>query len=275
MAKESLTITDNRTGKSYEIPIQNGAIRTADLRQIRTNEEDFGLMGYDPAFMNTASCASRITYIDGDKGILRYRGYPIEELAEGSTYLETAYLVLYGELPTKKELADWTHEITFHTILHENVKKFIDGFHHDAHPMGMLVSTVAALSTFYPEAKHIFDAESRRKQTHRLIGKMPTLAAFAYRHSRGLPYAYPDNDLSYAGNFLNMLFKMTEVKYQPIRFSSARWTFCSFSTPTTSRTAAPTRCAASAAPTSIPTPRSRPPPRRFTARSTAARMKKC
>ena len=215
MAKDSLTITDNRTGKSYELPIQNGAIRTADLRQIRTDEEDFGLMGYDPAFMNTASCASRITYIDGEKGILRYRGYPIEELAESATYLETAYLVLYGELPTKKQLEGWTHEVIFHTILHENVKKFIDGFHHDAHPMGMLVSTVAALSTFYPEAKHIFDAESRKKQTHRLIGKMPTLAAFAYRHSRGLPYAYPDNDLSYAGNFLNMLFKMTEVKYRP------------------------------------------------------------
>ncbi|OGQ82672.1 MAG: citrate (Si)-synthase [Deltaproteobacteria bacterium RIFCSPLOWO2_12_FULL_60_19] len=215
MAKDSLTITDNRTGKSYELPIQNGAIRTADLRQIRTDEEDFGLMGYDPAFMNTASCASRITYIDGEKGILRYRGYPIEELAESATYLETAYLVLYGELPTKKQLEGWTHEVIFHTILHENVKKFIDGFHHDAHPMGMLVSTVAALSTFYPEAKHIFDAESRKKQTHRLIGKMPTLAAFAYRHSRGLPYAYPDNDLSYTGNFLNMLFKMTEVTYKP------------------------------------------------------------
>jgi citrate synthase len=215
MAKDSLTITDNRTGKSYELPIQNGAIRTADLRQIGTGGDDFGLMGYDPAFMNTASCASRITYIDGDKGILRYRGYPIEELAESGTYLETAYLVLYGELPTKKQLEDWTHEVTFHTILHENIKKFIDGFHHDAHPMGMLVSTVAALSTFYPDAKHIFDAESRKKQTYRLIGKMPTLAAFAYRHSRGLPYAYPDNDLSYAGNFLNMLFKMTEVKYKP------------------------------------------------------------
>jgi citrate synthase len=215
MAKDSLTITDNRTGKSYELAIQNGAIRTADLRQIRTDPDDFGLMGYDPAFMNTASCASRITYIDGDKGILRYRGYPIEELAEGGAYLEAAYLVMHGELPAKKELEDWTHEITFHTILHENTKKFIDGFHHDAHPMGMLVSTVAALSTFYPDAKHIFDADSRRKQTYRLIGKMPTLAAFAYRHSRGLPYAYPDNDLSYAGNFLNMLFKMTEVKYKP------------------------------------------------------------
>ncbi len=215
MAKDSLTITDNRTGKSYELAIQNGTIRTADLRQIRTDPDDFGLMGYDPAFMNTASCASRITYIDGDKGILRYRGYPIEELAERGTYLETAYLVMHGELPGKKELEDWTHEITFHTILHENTKKFIDGFHHDAHPMGMLVSTVAALSTFYPDAKHIFDADSRKKQTYRLIGKMPTLAAFAYRHSRGLPYAYPDNDLSYAGNFLNMLFKMTEVKYRP------------------------------------------------------------
>ncbi len=215
MAKDSLTITDNRTGKSYELAIQNGAIRTADLRQIRTDPDDFGLMGYDPAFMNTASCASRITYIDGDKGILRYRGYPIEQLAESGAYLEAAYLVMHGELPGKKELEDWTHEITFHTILHENTKKFIDGFHHDAHPMGMLVSTVAALSTFYPDAKHIFDADSRRKQTYRLIGKMPTLAAFAYRHSRGLPYAYPDNDLSYAGNFLNMLFKMTEVKYKP------------------------------------------------------------
>jgi citrate synthase len=215
MAKDSLTITDNRTGKSYELAIQNGAIRTADLRQIRTDPDDFGLMGYDPAFMNTASCASRITYIDGDRGILRYRGYPIEELAERGTYLETAYLVMYGELPGKKQLDDWTHEITFHTILHENTKKFIDGFHHDAHPMGMLVSTVAALSTFYPDAKRIFDGDSRKKQTYRLIGKMPTLAAFAYRHSRGLPYAYPDNDLSYAGNFLNMLFKMTEVKYKP------------------------------------------------------------
>jgi citrate synthase len=215
MAKDSLTVTDNRTGKNYELAIQNGAIRTADLRQIRTDPDDFGLMGYDPAFMNTASCASRITYIDGDRGILRYRGYPIEQLAESGAYLEAAYLVMHGELPAKKELEDWTHEITFHTILHENTKKFIDGFHHDAHPMGMLVSTVAALSTFYPDAKHIFDADSRKKQTYRLIGKMPTLAAFAYRHSRGLPYAYPDNDLSYAGNFLNMLFKMTEVKYKP------------------------------------------------------------
>lgn len=215
MAKESLTLVDNRTGKSYEIPIQNGAIRAADLRQVKVDQDDFGLMSYDPAFMNTASCQSKITFIDGDKGILRYRGYPIEELAEKSSYLETAYLVLYGELPTKAELEGWARNITFHTIIHENIKKFMDGYHYDAHPMGMLVSTVAALSTFYPDARSIFDPESRRKQTYRLIGKMPTLAAFAYRHSRGLPYAYPDNDLSYTGNFLNMLFKMTEVKYKP------------------------------------------------------------
>jgi citrate synthase len=215
MSKNTLTITDNRTGRSYEIPIQNGTIRSTDLRQIKTSEDDFGLMGYDPAFMNTASCQSKITFVDGDKGILRYRGYPIEELAEKSTYLETAYLILYGELPTEAELKQWTHNITFHTIIHENIKKFIDGFHYDAHPMGMLVSTVAALSTFYPDAKSIFDPESQRKQTYRLIGKMPTLAAFVYRHSRGMPYAYPDNELSYTGNFLNMLFKMTEVKYKP------------------------------------------------------------
>jgi len=215
MGKDSLTVTDNRTGKHYEFPIQNGAIRAMDLRQIKAAEGDFGLMSYDPAFVNTASCASKITFIDGDKGILRYRGYPIEELAEKSTYLETAYLILYGDLPTKAQLEDWMHNITFHTIIHENIKKFMDGFHHDAHPMGMLVSTVAALSTFYPDAKNIFDLESRRKQTYRLIGKMPTLAGFAYRHSRGLPFAYPDNDLSYTGNFLNLLFKMTEVKYQP------------------------------------------------------------
>lgn len=165
--------------------------------------------------MNTASCQSKITFVDGEKGVLRYRGYPIEELADKSTYLETAYLILYGELPTAAELKQWAHNITFHTIIHENIKKFIDGFHYDAHPMGMLVSTIAALSTFYPDARTIFDPESQRKQAYRLIGKMPTLAAFAYRHSRGMPYAYPDNDLSYTGNFLNMLFKMTEVKYRP------------------------------------------------------------
>ncbi len=215
MNKDSITLIDNRTNRRYEIPIEDETIRAMDLRQIKVNEGDFGLMTYDPAFMNTASCKSKITFIDGEKGILKYRGYPIEELAEKSTYLETAYLILYGELPTKSELDGWVHDITFHTIIHENIKKFMDGFHYDAHPMGMLVSTVAALSTFYPEAKHIYDAELRKKEMCRLIAKMPTLAAFAYRHTQGMPYAYPDNDLSYAGNFLNMLFKMTEVKYKP------------------------------------------------------------
>jgi len=214
MASDTLTVVDNRTGRKYEIPIQNGAIKATDLFQIRVTEDD-GLVSYDPGFMNTASCQSRITYIDGDKGILRYRGYPIEQIAEKSTYLETAYLILYGELPTESQLTDWTHNITFHSIIHENIKKLIDGFHHDAHPMGILVSTVGALSTFYPDAKKIFDVNSRREQTYRLISKMPTLAAFAYRHSLGLPYSYPDNDLSYTGNFLNMLFKMTELKYKP------------------------------------------------------------
>lgn len=215
MASETVTIIDNRTGKKYEIPVRDGAINAMDLRQIRVSEDDFGLMSYDPAFMNTASCQSKITYIDGDIGILRYRGYPIEQLAEKSTYLETAYLILYGELPTKRQLDEWGHNVTHHSILHENIKKFIDGFHHDAHPMGMLVSAVGALSTFYTDAKSIFDVESRKKQTYRLIAKMPTLAGFAYRHSIGMPYSYPDNDLSYTGNFLNMLFKMTELKYKP------------------------------------------------------------
>jgi citrate synthase len=214
MASDSLTITDNRTGKTYDIPITNGAIRAMDLRQIRTGPEDFGLLSYDPAFMNTASTRSRITEIDGDRGILRYRGYPIEELAEHSNYLEVAYLVLHGELPTLAQMDDWVYQITHHTWIHENVKKFIDGFHYDAHPMGMLVSTVAALSTFYPEARES-DADSRRLQIIRLIAKMPTLAAFAFRHSLGMPYAYPDNALSYVGNFLNMLFKTTEIKYEP------------------------------------------------------------
>ena len=214
MASETLTIIDNRTGKQYEIPIKNGAVKATDLFQIKVTEDD-GIVSYDPGFMNTASCQSRITYIDGDKGILRYRGYPIEQIAEKSNYLETAYLILYGELPTKSQLAEWTHNVTFHSIIHENIKKLIDGFHHDAHPMGILVSTVGALSTFYPEAKKIFDVKARRDQTYRLISKMPTLAGFAYRHSLGLPFSYPDNDLSYTGNFLNMLFKMTELKYQP------------------------------------------------------------
>lgn len=215
MPKDTLTVTDNRTGKQYEIPIEHGAIRATDLRQIKVNADDFGLMSYDPAFMNTASCKSKITFIDGDKGILRYRGYPIEQLAEESNFLEVAYLIIHGELPTKSQLDDWKYNITHHTIIHENIKKFMDGFHYDAHPMGMFISTIAALSTFYPDAKNIFDKESRRLQTYRLIGKVPTIAAFAYRHSMGLPYAYPDNDLSYAGNFLNMLFKMTETKYVP------------------------------------------------------------
>jgi citrate synthase len=214
MASETLTIIDNRTGKKYEVPIRNGAIRATDLFQIKVAEDD-GLVSYDPGFMNTASCQSKITYIDGDKGILRYRGYPIEQIAEKSNYLETAYLILYGELPNTSQLADWTHNITYHSIIHENIKKLIDGFHHDAHPMGILVSTVGALSTFYPDGKKIFDLQSRTDQTYRLISKMPTLAAFAYRHSLGLPYSYPDNDLSYTGNFLNMLFKMTELKYKP------------------------------------------------------------
>ena len=215
MSESTLTIVDNRTGKKYEVPIEDGAIRATDLRQIKVSSDDFGLMTYDPAFMNTASCKSRITFIDGDRGILRYRGYPIEQLAERSTYLEVAYLILYGELPTTAQLEDWQYRITHHTFIHENIKKFIDGFHYDAHPMGMLVSTIAALSTFYRDAKHIFDPESRKMQIHRLIAKMPTLAAFTYRHSTGMRYVYPDNDLTYAGNFLNMMFKMNEAKYRP------------------------------------------------------------
>jgi len=215
VSKETLSVVDNRTGKSYELPIQDGTIRAADLRQIKASEHDFGLMSYDPAFMNTAACRSAITYIDGDKGILRYRGYPIEQLAAKSTFLETAYLLLHGELPTAAELDAWVHQVTHHTIIHENIKKFIDGFHHDAHPMGMFVSAVAALSTFYPGAKRIFDEQGRNNQIVRLIAKTPTLAAFAHRHSVGMPYAYPDNDLSYTGNFLNMMFKTTEVKYTP------------------------------------------------------------
>ena len=199
--RDTLTITDNRTGKQYEIPVKNDTIRPIDLRQIKVNDSDFGMMSYDPSFANTASCTSKITYIDGDAGILRYRGYSIEELAEKSTYLETAYLILYGELPSKSQLDDWSYHITHHTFIHESIKKFLDGFHYDAHPMGMMISTVAALSTFYPESKDIFNAESRRKQTYRLIGKMPTLAAFAYRHSLGMPFVYPDNELSYTRQF--------------------------------------------------------------------------
>jgi citrate synthase len=212
---DTLTITDNRTGKTYDIPITDGAIRAVDLKQIKSGADDAGLCTYDPAFMNTASCRSRITYIDGDKGILMYRGYPIEQLAEASTYLETAYLLLFGELPTAPQLKEWTHQVTLHTMVHENIKKFVEGFTYDAHPMSVFVSTVGALSTFYRDGKRIFDPAARRLQILRLIAKTPTIAAYAYRHSIGRPYVYPDNDLSFTGNFLSMLFKMAELKYQP------------------------------------------------------------
>jgi citrate synthase len=215
MASDTLTITDNRTGKKYEVPINQGTIRATDLRQIKADNGDFGLMTYDPAFMNTAATRSAITYIDGDKGILEYRGYPIEQLAEKSTYLETAYLLLRGHLPTKAQLEDWTWNITHHTIINENLKGLLDAFRYNAHPMGKLISTVAALGTFYPEAKSVLDPAIREKQIYRLIAKMITIAAFGYRRMLGMPYAYPDNDLSYPGNFLNMMFKATEVKYQP------------------------------------------------------------
>ncbi|HSE30446.1 MAG TPA: citrate synthase [Pyrinomonadaceae bacterium] len=215
MSGNSLTITDNRTGKQYDLPIENGTIRAMDLRQIKVSDDDFGLMTYDPAFMNTASCKSTITFIDGDKGILEYRGYPIEQLAEKSSYLEVAYLLLHGELPSEEQLRDWTKNITYHTFINESIKKVIDGFHYNAHPMGMFEATLGALSTFYPDAKDIFNQESRSKQIYRLIAKVPTIAAFAFRHRIGMQYAYPDNDLSYEGNFLNMMFKTTELKYQP------------------------------------------------------------
>jgi citrate synthase len=212
---DTLSITDNRTGKKYDVPIQDGTIRAMDLRQIKTGADDFGLMTYDPAFMNTANCRSAITYIDGDKGVLLYRGYPIEQLAEESDFLETAYLILFGELPTAQQQQQWTREITLHTMLHENIKKLMEGFQYDAHPMAIFLSTVGAMSGFYPDAKNIFDKGSRLRQTYRLIAKVPSIAAWAYRHSIGRPYVYPDNDLSFTGNFLNMLFKMTELKYQP------------------------------------------------------------
>src|SRR5213078_936357 len=215
MAENTLTITDNRTGKQYEIGIENDTIKALDLRKIKVADDDFGLMTYDPAFMNTASCKSRITFIDGDKGILEYRGYPIDQLAEKSTYLEVAYLLLHGELPTAAQLTDWTRNITFHTFINENIKKVIDGFHYNAHPMGMFEATLGALSTFYPDAKDIFETECRRKQIYRLIAKVPTIAAFAFRHRIGMRYSYPDNDLSYEGNFLNMMFKWTERTYKP------------------------------------------------------------
>jgi citrate synthase len=212
---DTLTITDNRTGRQYEIPIEDNTIRATELRKIKTSDDDFGLMTYDPAYMATASCRSAITFIDGERGILEYRGYPIEQLAERSTYLEVAYLLVHGELPTSQQLEEWVHEITIHTFVHENVKEFMQGFRYDAHPMGMLLASVGALSTFYPEAAAIKDQEIRYLQVIRLIAKMPTLAAFAFRHNQGKPYVYPDNDLSYPGNFLSMIYKMTELKYEP------------------------------------------------------------
>jgi citrate synthase len=215
MSKDSLTITDNRTGRTYELPITHDTINAIDLRKIKVNDDDFGMLSYDPAFKNTASTTSTITYIDGDKGILEYRGYPIEQLAEHSNYLEVAYLILFGELPTKEKFAQWEYDILHHTFIHENITHLMQAFRHDAHPMGMFIATIAAMSTFYPEGRDIFNEDARMKQIQRLIAKVPTVAAFSYRHSRGLPYVYPDNDLSYAGNFLNMLDKMTQVKYDP------------------------------------------------------------
>ena len=222
MAKDTLTITDNRTGEIYEVPISYGtypeygaAIPAAELRKIKVSENDFGLITYDPGYTNTGSCKSNITFVDGQRGLLRYRGYPIDQLAEKSTYLEISYLLLNGERPNQEELNDWIDNITMRTMLNESIKKVIDAFHYDAHPMGILVSTLGVLSTFYPKAKEIFNEESRTRQIWRLIAKMPTIAAYAYRHQRGLPYVLPDNDLSYTGNFLNMLFKITEQKYEP------------------------------------------------------------
>ena len=212
---ETLTITDNRTGKQYEIPIVDGTIRAIDLRQIKVDPEEFGMMSYDPAFLNTASCQSRVTFIDGDKGILRYRGYPIEQLAEQSNFIETAYLLINGELPTQTELDSWSNELNQHTILHENIKKFMEGFRYDAHPMGIFLSTVGALSTFFPDAKQVLDPQSRRMQIARLVAKVPSIAAYAHRHSIGRPYVYPDPELSFIGNFMSMLYRGVEPKYKP------------------------------------------------------------
>jgi citrate synthase len=215
MSDQSLTIRDDRNGKSYTLPIENGAVRAMDLRQIKTNADDFGLMTYDPALMNTASTRSAITFIDGDKGILEYRGYPVEQLAERSNFLEVAYLILFGEMPNEKQSAAWSYDITHHTFVHENIKTLMQAFRYDAHPMGMFISIVAALSTFYPDANKVSDADTRLAQIKRLIAKVPTIAAFTYRHNRGLRYIYPVNDLSYTGNFLHMMFKMTDAKYTP------------------------------------------------------------
>jgi citrate synthase len=212
---ETLTVTDNRTGETYELPIADGTVRAMDLRQIKTGDDDFGLMAYDPAYTNTASCRSAITYIDGAAGVLQHRGYPIEQLCEQSSYLEVAYLLINGVLPTQAQLDAWIHEVTIHTFVHENVKDFMQGFRYDANPMGILVASVGALSTFYPDANQIHEEAVRDMQIIRLLAKMPTLAAFAYRHNVGQPYVYPDNELSYAGNFLGMMYKMTELKYEP------------------------------------------------------------
>jgi citrate synthase len=212
---DTLTVTDNRTGKTYELDIEDNTVRASEFRKIKANNNDFGLMTYDPGYTNTASCRSAITELDGEAGILRYRGYPIEQLAERSTFLEVAYLLVHGELPTKPQLKSWINNITQHTMLHEKTKKFMEGFHYDAHPMGMLVSTVGALSTFYPDSRNVTKRANRILQVYRLIAKMPTIASYAYRHAQGLPYVYPDNALSYTGNFLNMMYRMAEARYKP------------------------------------------------------------
>ena len=247
-----------------------------DLRQIKVDEDEFGMMSYDPAFTNTASCRSSITYIDGDAGILEHRGYSIEQLCERSTFLEVAYLLIFGELPTRPQLERWVFDITHHTYVHEDLKQLFEGFRYDAHPMGMLLAGVGALSTFYPDAKQIDDPEERYMAAVRLIAKVPTLAAFSYRHNMGLPYVYPDNDLNFAENFLSMMFKKTEAAARArSRALRRRSTSSSSSTPTTNRTARPTRCAGSAPPTSTPTRRSPPASRRSTGRCTAAPTRRC
>ena len=275
MANETITIVDNRTNQTYTLPIYRGTIRAMDLRQIKTGPDDFGLMTYDPAYMNTAACHSAVTFLDGERGILRYRGYPIEQLAENCTFLEVAYLLLYGELPCSRDLECWSEEVMAHTLTHENVKKFMEGFNYDAHPMGILISTVAALSTFYAESRNVHDPKIRRKQIVRLIGKMPTLAAYAYRHRLGLPYVAPDPELSYTKNYMNMLWKRLEPKYAANPVLAHALDVLLYSTPITNRTAAPQPCAPSAAP--MPT-RIPPPPRPsplFPARCTAAPTKRC
>lgn len=212
---DTLAVTDNRTGEKYDIELEHGAVRARDLRRIATGDGDFGVMSYDPGFDNTASCKSAITELDGDRGILRYRGYPIEQLAEKSTFLEVAYLLIHGELPTKPQLTSWVYNVMYHTLLHEKTKKFMEGFHYDAHPMGMLISTVSALSTFYPDSKNVEDYETRMLQAYRLIGKIATIASYTYRNRMGYPYVYPDSNLSYTGNFLNMMYRMSEPRYEP------------------------------------------------------------